>query len=110
MPDFLARPEAIDAFANQVGGLEDDTGTAKNYVHQHLSIDYGDARMFFTVAQACNDVKDAVVSSLNRLGTICNASAQELHKSAKMYRTTDKEEAARLDKTYTYEEADSTHE
>lgn len=98
--DFSVRPEAIDTFANQVTALRGDAGTAKNYIHQHLSIDYGDARMFFTAAQTCDEVKNAVLASLDQLEKICGASAGELHKTATMYRKTDKTQAGKLDETY----------
>lgn len=44
--------------------------------------------------------KTAVSGSLDRLADVVAKSAQELHKSAQMYRATDDNEERRLDATY----------
>ena len=99
--DFLARPEAIEAFGDQVTGFAGDVGVAKGYIEQHLSIDGGETGMFsLSVGPAVNDVKNAVLASLNQLEMICRGSGEELRKSAPMYRNADQAEAGRLDASY----------
>ncbi|MGW4208401.1 hypothetical protein ACWEIJ_10495 [Lentzea sp. NPDC004789] len=96
---FRADPSSLDAFAAVLEGLVDDTAAAKDYLHKHLSYDYGDARMFASIASASNDTKSAVSDSLDRLIEVVTKSAAELHKSAQMYRSTDDTEERRLDAT-----------
>lgn len=97
---FRADPASLDTFATVLEGLGDDVTAAKEYLHKYLSYDYGDARMFANIANANNDTKSAVSSSLDRLSEVVVKSAQELRKSAQMYRTTDDAEERRLDATY----------
>jgi hypothetical protein len=97
---FKANPASLDAFATVLEGLGDDVTAAKDYLHKHLSYDYGDARMFANIANASNDTKSAVSASLDRLADVVAKSAQELKKSAQMYRATDDAEERRLDATY----------
>lgn len=97
---FKANPPSLDAFATVLEGLGGDVKAARDYLHQHLSYDYGDARMFANIANANNDTKAAVSASLDRLADVVAKSAQELHKSAQMYRNTDDSQEQRLDATY----------
>ncbi|MFC3891426.1 type VII secretion target [Lentzea rhizosphaerae] len=97
---FKADPSSLDTFATVLEGLSDDVASAKDYLHKHLSYDYGDARMFANIANANNDTKSAVSGSLDRLADVVAKSSQELRKSAQMYRGTDDNEERRLDATY----------
>ncbi|MGI5505006.1 hypothetical protein [Lentzea sp. CA-135723] len=97
---FKAEPSSLDTFAAVLEGLGGDVAAAKDYLHKHLSYDYGDARMFANIANANNDTKTAVNDSLARLADVVVKSAAELHKSARMYRNTDDNEERRLDATY----------
>ena len=97
---FKADPSSIDAFGAVLGGLGDDVVAAKEYPHKHLSYDYGDARLFFTIANADNDAKSAVSGSLDQLMNVVAKSAEEPRKTAAVYRGTDDEEEKRLDSTY----------
>lgn len=97
---FKAEWQRLDAFAGQLDKLAADVSAAKDYLHKHLSYDYGDARMFFTIASSNNDTKAAVSDSLARLAEVVTKSAGELRKSAQMYRVTDDAQEQRLDKTY----------
>ena len=101
--NFRTRPEAIEAFGEQVTGLAGDIDAAKRYIEQHLSLEWGfgdDTFMYPNAVQASNDVKNAVLASLNQLGAICRSSGDELRKSAQMYATIDEAEAERLDASY----------
>ena len=97
---FRADPSSLDTFAAVLEALGDDVTVAKDYLHKHLSYDYGDARMFANIANANNDTKSAVSGSIERLAEVVAKSAVELHKSAQMYRGTDDNEERRLDATY----------
>ena len=97
---FRVDPSSLDTFAAVLEGLGDDVTAAKDYLHKHLSYDYGDARMFANIANANNDTKSAASGSLDRLADVVAKSAAELHKSAQMYRGTDDNEEQRLDATY----------
>lgn len=97
---FRVQPEGLDAFASLLKGLQDDVKKAHEYLNQHLSYDYGDARMFATIANANNDTKAAVGDNLKHLDQLLSASAGELEKSATVYRETDANEERRLDATY----------
>ncbi|WP_439661379.1 hypothetical protein ACSHWB_07695 [Lentzea sp. HUAS TT2] len=98
--NFRAEPSSLDTFATVLEGLVADVTAAKDYLHKHLSYDYGDARMFANIANANNDTKSAIAGSLDRLADVVAKSAAELHKSAQMYRTTDDNEERRLDAAY----------
>ncbi|MGW6446559.1 type VII secretion target [Lentzea sp. NPDC055074] len=98
--DFKVEPSSLDTFAAVLEGLAGDVTAAKDYLHKHLSYDYGDARMFANIANANNDTRSAVSGSLDRLADVVAKSAAELHKSAQMYRATDDKEERRLDATY----------
>ncbi|SFT06843.1 hypothetical protein [Saccharopolyspora flava] len=97
---FRVQPEGLDTYASLLKGLQDDLKTAQDYLNQHLSYDYGDARMFATIANANNATKAAVGDNLKHLDQLLSASAGELVKSANMYRETDANEERRLDETY----------
>ena len=69
--NFRTRPEAIEAFGEQVTGLAGDVEAAKRYIEQHLSLEWGigdDTVIYPNAVHAGNDVKNAVLASLNHLG------------------------------------------
>jgi hypothetical protein len=93
-------PPHLDTFATALDGLAGDAAAAMTYLHKHLSYNYGDSGMFPTIANANNDTKEAVSSSLERLKDVVTKSAEELRKASKMYVATDDKEERRLDATY----------
>jgi hypothetical protein len=97
---YKAEWPRLNTYADVLDGLAADVAAAHEYLNKHLSYDYGDARMFFTIASSNNDTKAAVTDSLTRLSEVVTKSAAELRKTAEMYKVTDDEQEKLLDKTY----------
>lgn len=97
---FTAHQDGIRRFGQLIGDLTDDADRAAGYARDHLSIGYREGRMFFTVVQKANEVRDALTSNYQHLARLADGSAQELTKAANYYRDTDHAAAARMDATY----------
>lgn len=97
---FRVEPDRIDSFASLLRGLQDDVQKAQEYLNEHLSYGYGEARMFATIANANTDTKAAVGENIDHLGQLVSASARELENSVQMYRDTDSEAERKLDEIY----------
>lgn len=97
---FTARQEGIRRFGQAVGDLTDDADKAVNYVRDHLSIGYSEGRMFFTVVQKADEVREALTANYQHLARLADGSSQEVTRAANYYRDTDHNAAARMDATY----------
>jgi len=97
---FTAGQGAIRGFGQAVEGLSGDADVAVGYVRDHLSIGYSEGRMFFTVVEKANEVRDALTANYQHLARLADGSAQELTRAANYYRDTDQAAAARVDATY----------
>lgn len=97
---FEAQHERIKAFSTHVSGLSDDADEAFNYVNKHLGIGYDKGRMFFTVVETAETVRNALKENYKHLSEVAQKSGTELGKAADFYRTTDEASAERLDGTY----------
>ncbi|WP_016701560.1 type VII secretion target [Actinoalloteichus spitiensis] len=97
---FEARTDSIRSFADRVDGLGQDVPNATSYINTHLDIGYADARLFATIAAACDSAREALLTSYEHLRSISEESAAELRGAATMYDDTDEDEARRLDATY----------
>jgi hypothetical protein len=97
---FTADHDAIRGFGRAVDDLGADAATAKGYAERHLSIGYGEGRMFFTVVETANDVKAALADNYRLLQALATGSAGQLGRAADYYRDTDEDSAARVDASY----------
>lgn len=97
---FTASHDRIRRFAQTVGDLTDDADLAVGYAREHLSIGYREGRMFFTVVQKADEVREALTANYRHLAKLADGSSQEVDKAANYYRDTDQAAAARMDATY----------
>ncbi|MGH3518592.1 MAG: type VII secretion target [Haloechinothrix sp.] len=97
---FSVDPEHVRTFANKLENLSKEAPEATTYVGQHLDIGYADARLFATIAKACNDAREALEANYQGLERVAKESATETAKSATMYTNMDEDEARRLDDKY----------
>ena len=90
----------LDAYAKQIGRAAEDFEQAKRYCHAHSDIgvsDQGLLNLFFTTHTA---TVQTVSQALGKTQTILRSCAGEMTASAKYYRETDEENAAKVDATY----------
>jgi hypothetical protein len=97
---FTAHQGGIRRLGQLIGDLTDDADRAVGYARDHLSIGYNEGRMFFTVVQKANEVRDALTANYQHLARLADGSSQEVTKAANYYRDTDQAAAARMDATY----------
>ena len=97
---FEADHSLIGNFGTHVGGLSDDADEAVRYVEKHLGIGYNEGRMFFTIVEQAENVRNALKENYMHLSEVAQKSGVELGKAAAFYRTTDVAQAERLDGTY----------
>jgi hypothetical protein len=97
---FAADQAAIRRFGHTVGDLVDDADAAVNYAREHLSIGYREGRMFFTVVQKANEVRDALTANYQALARLADGPSREIGKAADYYQATDRNVAARVDATH----------
>ncbi|MEU6576991.1 type VII secretion target [Streptomyces sp. NPDC046805] len=98
---FKVHPDDLQGYGRQVGRAAEDMHQAQEYINK-----YGDLGVFTDQGlilwatgmhtQAMDEVKNVV----SRVRTLLSASAEELAKSAEYYRTTDQQQASKLDATY----------
>ena len=98
---FRVRPDDLDGYSRQVGRAADDVHHAQEYIAQYGGMDALHGQGLFLYAIGLHSqAMDGVKNVLTRLHTLLSASAEELSKSAAYYRTTDQDQASRLDATY----------
>lgn len=100
MESFKADHESIAEFGRVVGGLTTDATAAATYVGKWLDIGYAEGRMFVSVVEKATEVREALLDNYRKLETVVSSSADEVAKTARLYRETDRAEAERLDRTY----------
>ncbi|MGQ0774597.1 MAG: type VII secretion target [Pseudonocardiales bacterium] len=100
MASFKADHVSIAEFGRLVGGLTTDSTAAVTYVGRWLDIGYAEGRMFASVVEKATEVREALRSNYQKLETVVSSSSDEITKTARLYRETDRAEAERLDRTY----------
>lgn len=102
---FHVDPARLDAYSRLLTDLAGQTGTARNYVDKHLDLSLwakglAGQGLWALAISRISETRDAVNANLDRLNTLSTASATELTRAATMYRTMDRANAERLDRTY----------
>ncbi|WP_317496420.1 type VII secretion target [Haloechinothrix sp. LS1_15] len=97
---FHVKEQYIRQFGQRLEGLAEDATAAEPYADRHLDIGHADARLFFNIAMACSNLRDALIPNYKVLARVADASATELRETAAMYETTDADAARQLDDTY----------
>jgi hypothetical protein len=87
---FTVHDGAVRRFGETVGDLTDDADMAESYVRRYLDIDYTEGRMFFTVVQKANEVRDALVANYQHLARLADQSSREIDRAAAYYERTDR--------------------
>lgn len=100
MGSFKADHESIAEFGRLLGRLQADATAATTYVGKWLDIGYAEGRMFASVVEKATEVREALLENYRKLETVVSSSSDEIAKTAKLYRETDRAEAQRLDSTY----------
>jgi len=101
MPEFHARPEAIQSFATLVEGLATGTSAARTYLSTWTAVSGSeDGVIFFNFAAAARGLVAGADQSLDRLGVVLGESAAELGGTAVSYESTDSARAVDLNLTY----------
>ncbi|MGH3819648.1 MAG: hypothetical protein ACRDRE_18215, partial [Pseudonocardiaceae bacterium] len=77
-----------------------DSASAVTYVGTWLGIGYAKGRMFASVVEKATEVREALLANYRKLETVVSSSSDEIAKTAKLYRETDRTEAERLDRSY----------
>ncbi|MGW1162616.1 WXG100 family type VII secretion target [Streptomyces sp. NPDC002513] len=98
---FEVKPEDLDGYSRQVERAAEDMHQAQEYIKKYGDMGAFTGQGLFLWAtgmhsQAMDGVKDVVT----RLHALLAASAKELAKSADHYRSTDQDQASKLDATY----------
>jgi hypothetical protein len=98
---FTVNEKYLDSFAERLADLRSQAHRAEGYARAEVDLPDGlDGIMYAHVAGANASMVSALGGMLERLGTLCQASATELRRTAELYRTTDEARAAALDATY----------
>ncbi|MGB6163586.1 MAG: hypothetical protein WCF33_24305 [Pseudonocardiaceae bacterium] len=100
MASFRVDHERIAEFGRLVGDLKTDSTAAVTYVDKWLDIGYAEGRMFASVVEKATEVREALLANYRKLETVVSSSSDEIAKTAKLYRETDRAEAGRLDRAY----------
>ncbi len=100
MGSFKADHESIAEFGGLVDALRTDATAAAAYVGTWWDIGYAEGRMFASVVEKATEVREALLDNYRKLETVVSSSSDEVAKTAKLYRETDRAEAERLDRTY----------
>lgn len=98
---FKVVPENIESFGRLIGRSSEDVQEAISYLAKKTEVD--DARsstVWNFVGGSHEKVVREVRDGLKAFIEVLDASKKELYKSAKYYRVTDKDTAAKLDSTY----------
>ncbi|MGH3798895.1 MAG: hypothetical protein ACRDTD_01960 [Pseudonocardiaceae bacterium] len=100
MGSFKADHESIAEFGRLVGRLKTDATAAATYVGKWLDFGYAEGRMFASVVERATEIREALLDNYRKLETVMSSSSDEVAKTARLYRETDRAEAERLDRTY----------
>ncbi|MFJ8363653.1 hypothetical protein [Streptomyces sp. NPDC093984] len=98
---FEVKPDDLDGYSRQVERAAEDVHQAQEYIKK-----YGDMGavtgqgLFLWATGMHSQAMDGVNDVVTRLHGLLTASAKELSKSAEYYRTTDQDQASKLDATY----------
>lgn len=93
--------EALDGVAQRLTALASEVSAAETYNRAHVDLSgLGDSGIFVTATAVLDDIQAAVDAELAHLRRLTSSSAQELHATARQYRSTDEAAAARLDASY----------
>jgi hypothetical protein len=97
---FRVDHKSIAEFGGLVGGLKTDSAAAVTYVGTWLGVGYAEGRMFASVVEKATEVREVLLANYRKLETVVSSSSDEIAKTAKLYRETDRTEAERLDRAY----------
>lgn len=98
---FRVEPDAIQGFASLVGRGADDAAKAVEFASNNTQIDKAvGGQLWDLVAGDHDQYVESAKKALGKVQSVLNSSQTELSKSAKYYRETDTDEAARMDATY----------
>ncbi|MGC9542584.1 hypothetical protein [Streptomyces sp. UG1] len=99
--NFRVEPGAIDGFSKLVGRAADGSAQAVSYTGNHTQIDKSAGGAAWDLVAGDHDqyVSEAK-KALGKVKSLLEASEKELTGTAKYYRETDTDEAAKLDATY----------
>lgn len=93
-------PDALDGFSKLVGRAAESAEKAVEYVGQHAQIEKGGGDLYDLVAGDHDQYVSEAKKALSKVRGVLDSSTKELAGSAKYYRATDQDEAAKLDATY----------
>lgn len=99
---FKVDPGAVKGFAALVNRAHEDAQQCMKYFNSHAGQVkwYSDGGVFNPLYYKYNDVTSAIREMLQHMVRLLDAGEAELTKAASYYRTTDKDQAARMDRTY----------
>lgn len=99
--NFRVEPGAIDGFSKLVGRAADGSAQAVSYTGTHTQIDKSVGGQAWDLVAGDHDhyVSEAK-KALEKVKSVLESSEKELAGTAKYYRETDRDEAAKLDATY----------
>lgn len=98
---FRVEPDAIQGFASLVSRGADDATQAVEFASNNTQIDKAaGGQLWDLVAGDHDQYVDSAKKALGKVQSVLNSSQTELSKSAKYYRETDTDEAAKMDATY----------
>jgi hypothetical protein len=99
--DFRVEPGAIDGFSKLVGRAADASAQAGSYIGTHAQIDkMAGGDLWDLVAGDHDHYVSEAKKALGKVQGVLQSSEKELAGSARYYRETDRDEAAKLDATY----------
>lgn len=98
---FQVEPDAIQGFASLVSRGADGATKAVEYTGNNTQIDKAvGGQLWDLVAGDHDQYVESAKKALRKAQSVLNSSQSELSKSAKYYRETDTEQAAKMDATY----------
>jgi hypothetical protein len=98
---FRVEPDAIQGFASLVGRGADGATKAVVYTRDNTQIDKAvGGQLWDLVAGNHDQYVESAKKALGKAQSVLNSSQSELSKSARYYRETETEEAAKMDATY----------
>ncbi|NUP25059.1 MAG: hypothetical protein HOZ81_55180 [Streptomyces sp.] len=98
---FEVEPDAIQGFASLVSRGADGATKAVDYAGNNTQIDKAvGGALWDMVAGSHDEYVESAKKALRKAHSVLNSSQSELSKSAKYYRETDTETAAKMDATY----------
>ncbi|MFI5715029.1 type VII secretion target [Nocardia sp. NPDC051750] len=101
--ELEVNPDEVDKFAASLKKLADENANAIAYIDKWLKVDntvWGDGGLIRVGLGAVSEAHHKLRPNYEALGRLAEAAATELTAVAQMYRTTDKTNAAALDRTY----------